>query len=276
MGKLKKFIYEVIIETRDNDLISMANALSYKLLLAVFPMIIFLMTLVAFFNIDTKNIVGSLTQDMPSDVMNIINVFIKEVVNTKRISLLSTSLFVSLFSASSGFNSLIKGLNKAYNITLDAKGIVKRRFISLVLVVVFCSLIIASLYTLIFSDLINNALIEAGLIRFVPSVLYNVRGYIVNAFIMLGMIIVIYKMSIGKKTPTKELLPGAIFTIISWLIISKGYNIYINNFSKYSVVYGSIGGIFIFAIWINLISYVLLIGGQINAVIYERRGKNGR
>jgi membrane protein len=56
-----------------------------------------------------------------------------------------------------------------------------------------------------------------------------------------------------------------------WLVVSKCFNIYINNFSRYSAVYGSIGAIFVFALWINFLSYALLIGGQINAVIYDKR-----
>jgi membrane protein len=56
-----------------------------------------------------------------------------------------------------------------------------------------------------------------------------------------------------------------------WLVVSKCFNIYINNFARYSAVYGSIGAIFVFALWLNFLSYALLIGGQINAIFYDKR-----
>lgn len=273
MKRIKRFIIELIIKVIDNDLISMANALTFKLLLGSFPFIIFLMTLIAFFNLRTDTFINGLSQDMPTEIMSIINVVIDEVVNTKRISLLSSSLMISLYSASSGFYYVMKGFNQAYGID-DSRGIVRTRAISFALVLIFCGIIIGSLYLVIFSDLINKLIVENTFLEAIPAEINSLRGYTINAMVLLGMIIIMYKLALAKKTCIKELLPGALFTILSWLVLSKGFNIYVNNFSKYSMVYGSIGGVFVFAIWLNLLAYVLLIGGQINAIIYERkRGK---
>jgi membrane protein len=84
------------------------------------------------------------------------------------------------------------------------------------------------------------------------------------------MIILIYLLAVEKKIGIRRLIPGALFTMGLWLVVSKCFNIYVNNFSRYSAVYGSIGAIFVFALWINFLSYALLIGGQINAVIYDK------
>ncbi|MDO5389026.1 MAG: YhjD/YihY/BrkB family envelope integrity protein, partial [Clostridia bacterium] len=75
---------------------------------------------------------------------------------------------------------------------------------------------------------------------------------------------------INIKIEIKCLLPGIMFTIISWYVVSKGFNIYINNFSRYSVIYGSIAAIFVFGIWLFLLSSLILIGSQINAVLYDK------
>ena len=270
MKKIKMFVTELVIKVIENDLISMANALTFKLLLGSFPFIIFLITLIAFLNLRTDTFINSLAQDMPVEIMNIINLVIDEVVNTKRISLLSSSLLISLYSASSGFYYVIKGFNQAYGID-DDRGIIRTRAISFALVLIFCGIIIGSLYLVIFSDIVNMLIVKNTFLEAIPTEINSLRGYTINAMVLLGMIIIMYKLALAKKTCIKELLPGALFTILSWLVLSKGFNIYVNNFSKYSMVYGSIGGVFVFAIWLNLLAYVLLIGGQINAIFYERK-----
>jgi len=130
---------------KHNELVDMANALSFKLILSVFPFIIFLMSCIAFLNLDIRSFVPAFGNEVPSMVKDIISVFISEVVDTRRVSLLSSSLLVSLFSASSGLYTLMKGLNRAYGAS-ERRGYFAQRFISLLLVIIFTALIILSLY----------------------------------------------------------------------------------------------------------------------------------
>ena len=73
------FIHEVYIRMRNNELIDMANALSFKLILSIFPFIIFILSSVAVFNLDVSNIVVSLTDDVPETVRQMLRFFIKDV-----------------------------------------------------------------------------------------------------------------------------------------------------------------------------------------------------
>jgi membrane protein len=257
-------VYNGII---NNDLVDMANALSFKLILSIFPFIIFLMSLIAFLEVDVSGYLVAFTNNVPSEVGDIINTFIDEVVNTKRVTLLSSSLLVAMVSASSGFFTLMKGLNRAYDVTIK-RNYLFRRFISLLLVIIFTALIITSLYICMFSDILNDKLFANH--PELSEVMLSVRSYAVAALLMFFMIILIYLLAVEKKIGIRRLIPGALFTMGLWLVVSKCFNIYVNNFSRYSAVYGSIGAIFVFALWINFLSYALLIGGQINAVIYDK------
>jgi membrane protein len=261
------FIRAVYNGIVNNDLVDMANALSFKLILSIFPFIIFLMSLIAFLEVDVSGYLAAFTDNVPGEVGDIINTFIDEVVNTKRVSLLSSSLLVAMVSASSGFFTLMKGLNRAYDVTIK-RNYLLRRFISLLLVIIFTSLIIISLYICMFSDILNDKLFANH--PELSEVMLSVRSYAVAALLMFFMIILIYLLAVEKKIGIRRLIPGALFTMGLWLVVSKCFNIYVNNFSRYSAVYGSIGAIFVFALWINFLSYALLIGGQINAVIYDK------
>lgn len=269
MEKTLVFIITVIKRVKNNDLISMANALTYKLVISIFPFIIFLMTIIGFLNINPNNFLKGIEQEFPSDIMNIINAFMKEVIYTKRLSLLSSSLFISIVSASSGFNSMIRGLNKAYEIK-ETRNYIKVRLISILLVVVFAGLMIASLMLFIFSDAVKKLIVEYSILTDIPKFIDGFTMYFLNFFILCVIIVIIYKIAICRKISSNKLIPGAAFSAVSWLILSKGFNIYVNNFSRFSKVYGSIGSVFILLFWINMISFILLIGGQINAVLYDR------
>lgn len=244
----------------------MANALTFKLLIAIFPFIIFLMTLMGFFNIGIDKYIEDINKVLPIPIQSLLNTFLIEVIETKRVSLLSTSFLVSIYSASTGFNSIIQGLNKAYEIE-DKRNFIKKRITSILLVFIFAFLVNISLLLFIFSDFIKDLILRYTYLKFIPFFLDSLFLYVFIGIALFFMIFVIYKISIYEKVGFFEILPGAFFTIIGWLILSKLFNIYINNFSKYSKIYGSIGSIFVFVVWINMISLILLLGGQINAIL---------
>ena len=262
------FVNEVYTRIRDNELVDMANALTFKLILSLFPFIIFLMSCIAFLDLDVSSLKIGFENEIPGLVSDIINSFISEVVDTKRISLLSSSLLVSWFSASSGIYTMMRGLNRAYGVS-EQRGYFTQRFISLLIVMVFTVLIIISLYACIFSDKINEMIFNIA--PSVPLISVNARSYAITAALIFTMIILIYMLALVKRPKIRQLIPGTVFTMGGWLLLSKVFNIYVNNFSRYSTVYGSIGAIFVFALWLNLLSYDLLIGGQINAIIYDKK-----
>ena len=206
---------------------------------------------------------------MPKDVKEIFLVFIQEVVYTKNVSLLSISLLISIFSASSGFNYFIKGINKVFDID-DGRGVIKKRLISILLVFVFSFLIIASLILFIFCDAIEDFFIDFISSDDIIKDIFGMTGYIINVIALFIILIVTFKISLYGKIRFKQLVPGTVIVVCGWLFMSKIFNIYINNFSKISVVYGSLGSIFVLLIWINMLSVLVLSGSQINAIILEK------
>ncbi|WP_250277855.1 YihY/virulence factor BrkB family protein [[Clostridium] colinum] len=266
MNKFLDFIKILIKKTTENELMLMANALTYKLLIAIFPFIIFLMTLLGFSNLDIGKYIIEFGKTLPKPIENILMVFVQEVIQTKSVSLLSTSFLVTIYSASTGFNSIIQGLNRAYEQD-DTRSFILKRGTSVMLVFIFAILVNCSLLLFIFSDYIGELIIKYTPLEFIPYFLNSIFLYIFISAILLVMVLVIYKISISKKVSLKNILPGAIITVLGWLILSKGFNIYINNFSRYSKIYGSIGSIFVLVIWINMVSLILLLGGQINSIL---------
>ncbi len=263
MEQIFKFLKKVVEKVIQNDLLTYANSLSFRLILAIFPFIIAVLTLFGFFNLPTDNIIAMVIRFVPGDVGQMISSFIAEVIGEKRISLFSTSLLIAVYTASTGFYTMIKGICQSYiNKNLD---FVKARLMSVLLMFVFVVSIVATLYVIIFGDAINRMLINFRIIKHIPHIFNGMLINIANMFVMFFFLVVLYKSSIGIRTRIRDILPGIFFTLGGWLIVSKLFNIYVNNFSRYSVIYGSIGTLFVFALWLYLLSCVILIGAQINA-----------
>jgi len=269
LKKAFNFIVYFIRKFEENELIYFANALTYRLLFALFPFIIFLITLLGFFDFQVDSKIQNILFSMPEEIRNIFSVFLEEVVYTKNISILSISLFISVFSASSGFNYLIKGINKAFDIE-DERSFFKTRIISILLVFVFSFLIIASLILFIFCDAIENFLINFMDSADILNKIFGMTGYIIDAVALFAIIIVTFKIAVCKKISFKQLVPGTVVVVGGWLLMSKIFNIYVNNFSKVSVVYGGLGSIFILLVWLNMLSMIILGGSQINAIIIQK------
>ena len=269
MKKFFQFIVCFAKKFEENELFYFANALTYKIVLALFPFIIFFMTLLGFFNIELD--IANYIFEMPKEISQIFVVFCEEVIYTQNFSLLSISLGIAIFNASTGFHYLIKGINKAFDI--EEEGFIRSRVLSFFLVFVFAFLIIASFIFLIFCDAIEEMLIEYTNLTDISNKIFSMSSYILNALILFSCILIIFKLSIFKKISFKHLIPGAIIVSAGWLLMSKLFNIYINNFSKISVVYGSLGSIFILFVWLNLLSILILAGSQFNAMLIQRKKK---
>ena len=270
MQKFIQFILKLIKKIQKDRIFSLANELTYKLILAIFPFITFLMTLLGFFNIKIDRLITEAAGLLPPQLVGILETFLTEVLNQQHISLLSISLIVSIYSASSGFKAVINGINHAYE-QKETRGFVKIRLISLGLVFLFALSIISSLILLIYGDFIISIISSHHYFseNYLMHLLNSLK-FIAAIFILLVTVTLIYKFTCSKKVSFKNIIPGSIFTVALWVISSKAYSIYVESFANYSKVYGSIGNIFILLIWLNIISLCLLIGGEINAILENK------
>ena len=268
---LKSFLFLCEVKNRviKNDLMTYANSLTFKLILAIFPFIIALLTLLGFLNLPAEKITNSVVNDMPKELADMISYYISDVLGERRLSLLSSSIVIAIYSASAGFHTMVKGICNSFEINED-RTFFKTRLISLVLMLIFVVIIVGTLYIVIFGDTINRLLESSGIVNHIPDIITGTAMHLLTAFVIIIFLVLLYKFSISIKIKIKYLLPGIFFTMASWFVISKIFKIYINNFSKYSLIYGSIGAIFVFGLWLFLLSCTILIGYQINAVLYDR------
>ena len=274
--KSKSFLRKTIIflvmfikKISDDDIFALGAQLAYYMILSFIPFLIFRMTLIGFSHLNSDYVLHLLSNVMPIEAYNLIQSTVVQVIDGEQAGLLWISIGLAIWVSSSGFKAVIKGLNKAYGVK-ETRSYVKLKIISIIYTILLALVIIATLFLFVFGDVIGNFLIR---VLEHPEVLYfiwNILRYIVVILIMILFFMFIYNATPCARLGWLEVIPGAAITTIGWILISYIFAYYVNNFSNYSRLYGSLGAVFMFMTWMFITSMILILGGEINAVLAEK------
>lgn len=265
-----KFIIYFIVKIKNDDIFSLAAQLAYYLILSFFPFLIFLLTLIGFSNLDSMEVLGALRAMLPTSAFELIYNVIIEVIEKQNTGLLGASLLLVVWSASSAFRAVIKGINKAYGLN-ENRSFIKRAFIAIICTFSLAFVILLTLILLVFGGLIGNLIASYLPHPIIVYRIWNFLRYILVIFMMILIFASIYRYTPSKRLKWKEVFPGAIACTVGWLVVSLGFSFYINNFSNYSKIYGGLGAVIILITWLYLTSIILITGGEINSIIVIRK-----
>ncbi|MCL1924650.1 MAG: YihY/virulence factor BrkB family protein [Defluviitaleaceae bacterium] len=207
--------------------------MSFKLMLSIFPFLLIALNILSFLQLDFHELTMQIGDYVPAEIINIL-----ESLNPAN-GLSILALLILLYNATKGFSAMINGINSLY---LESE----RRKSS-----------IYGISLLLF-------------ILFVASLIFSIIFRGLGIFIIFFTVLIINILAIKPRVKIKKLLPGCFFVTFAWLILSFGFNIYINNFSNMTLLYGSIGGVMVLLIWLNLMCNTLLFGSVLN-VLSERK-----
>ena len=260
---LKKLYKKVM---RD-DIFAVASQLAYNLILSFFPFMIFLLTLIGASNLNQQGVLEVLKMFLPTTAYDLIYSTIEEVFMVQQKgNLLWLSIALAIWTSSSGFRAVIHGINKAYEES-EKRSYVKVVILSILCTIILAMLIIVTLFLLVFGDLIGKYLLSK--LPFDDAIMFgwDMSRYIVLVSMMIVTFAALYYFAPCKKLAWFEVIPGAVFTTLGWIGTAYLFSFYVNNFGNYSRFYGSLGAVFMLMTWLFLSSVILLLGGEINAVL---------
>ena len=266
--KDSNFFSYLVYRIGKDDASGLAAQMTYHFVLAMFPMLIFLLTLLPAFNIDQSRITDMLSS-APSETSSIIKSVIGDVTKIASGGLLSVGLILAIWSAANGMTAIMNSFNVAYDVEDSRNGILLK-LLSVVFTIVmgFVFLIAMALPTL--GSAISHYLFGPLGLDSQIKWIFTLLRVVLPLIIILLLFIVLYSVAPNVKTKFRSVLPGAIFTSVIWLLGSFAFGWYISNFGNYSKTYGSIAGIIILLIWLYLTSFIIIIGAEINAIIHQR------
>ena len=242
-----------------------SSAISFKFFMALFPGIIFFLSLIPYIPIDhfQENLLDGLENMLPNDIFVLIENTINDLINHKHSGVLSIGFFLSLYFASNGINTMLIAFNSSHQVQLKRKPI-RQRLISLgifgiisVLFIIALSAIMVGEYLAYYKDYQSlGVAIRIGyqLLKW---------GLMVTSLIL--AISTLYNFGNTKRTEWKFISAGATLSTVTIIIASYGLAFFFSNFGKYNELYGSIGSLLMILIWINVVSYIMLLGFELSA-----------
>ncbi|MCL2047318.1 MAG: YihY/virulence factor BrkB family protein [Defluviitaleaceae bacterium] len=254
MKKLGIFIFNLVIKCSHDQVFDRAAGLTLRVLLAFFPFLIFLMTLMGFLEIAVEPILAALYDTFPAEISKMLATFIMEISETRSGGLLSAALFFSVYNTLNGFRAVVRCINFAYGIR-ERRGGLSQIAVSLMLMLIFSAALIFMLAISVFGK------------QYSAFWVFAKQGL---AFVVLFLLTsLIYKLACEKSLGARYIFHGAAFTVTAWLIIGTTFGYFTRSFTRFPMIYGSIAGVFLLIIWLNAVGVVLLIGNEINVMVGE-------
>ncbi|MGE7675322.1 YihY/virulence factor BrkB family protein [Lysinibacillus sp. NPDC094403] len=264
------FMQDLILRLQRVEISALAAELAYFFLLSFFPLLIFLVTLLPFLNIETTQVYSFLVNIMPDEVYRLIENTLNEILTSRNSGLLSIGVLGTIWSASKGINALIRALNKAYD--TETRGSILDRGLSLVFTIAFVVVIAVALLLPVFGQQVGHFLFSiVGIEEQFEIIWYRMRWSIPPLLIFI-VLMGIYRF-VPNTNPRLKLMsvwPGALFSTLTWLAATYAFSFYISNFANYSATYGSIGGVIILMLWLYFTGIILIFGGILNATMQKK------
>ena len=251
-----------------------ASSLAFNFFLAFFPSIIVFLTLIPYIPVNglQETLMELLNVVLPPSTNEITFQALDDIINNTRGGLLSIGFLLALYFSTNGINSLIEAFNASYHIR-ENRPIIQQRILSLGLTLLLSFMLIIAMGLIIFGKFVVSYLTEYKLItQYAGELILYGKWFTILLVLWLG-ISVLFHLGPSIKSKWKLFTPGSILATLGIIITSIGFNYYINHFSQYNKIYGSIGTLMIILIWMYFNSIILLTGFELNASIANAKGK---
>lgn len=266
-------------QVNEDDVFGRAAQLSYYFLLALFPLLIFLITVFGFFadaGSDLRqSLLNYLGQVMPGSATELVQKTITEVSEQAGGAKLSFGVLAALWAASNGMGAISETLNVAYNVK-ETRPWWKVRLVTVGLTIAIALLIISALALLLYGHRIADALAASYGLSAVFTLTWKIAQWpIVLLFILLSFNLIYFFGPDVKDQSWRWVTPGATIGVALWLLVSFIFKLYLSYFNSYSATYGSLGALIVMMLWFYLTGAAILIGGEINSEIEDAAAKAG-
>lgn len=268
-AKIKSLLKNSFNIYNKNDISIISTQLAFNLLFSFFPFLIVLVSLLGYSTVSQDKLMDLLRNFLPMEAVNLSKKMIVEVIQTKKIPLISFSMLAMLWSASNGVASIIMSLNRAYNIK-EERSFLKLQATTFAFTIVLIMSVLIALILIVFGEIEGKVYIDMLGYSKEAEMIIDITRYVLCNILMFFMFSLLYKFAPAKKILFSHIFPGAIFSTLALIALSQGFSYYVSNLGNYSFVYGSLGSVIVFMTWLLLISNIILIGGEINAA-YNRR-----
>ncbi|MBL7859233.1 MAG: YihY/virulence factor BrkB family protein [Cyclobacteriaceae bacterium] len=276
---LYKIVKIFLRNLNKDEILDRANGVAYNFILAIFPTIIFLFTLIPYATrlypeINAENIMQFIGEIMPPSMFDVASSTVMDIVSNQRGGLLTLGFFFAIYLSTNGMMALMRAFNACYR-TIERRGELKTRLIATALTFNLAFVLFLAIVLLVVGQLFLDYTLEhlsefswLNLDNFTVFMLFVLRFLVIFIVFFLA-ISTIYYFGPAIHYNWRFFSIGSVLATLSSLAVSYGFSFYITNFGTYNKVYGSIGVLIALMVWIQLVTIVLLVGYEVNATIHD-------
>ncbi|PCJ81775.1 MAG: hypothetical protein COA49_04535 [Bacteroidetes bacterium] len=249
-----------------------AASISYRLLLAFFPAMILLLSILPHTPLDTNDVMDALLLFFPGETVSLFEITVSDLLEKSHGSILSIGFVLTVIYASSSVNAILTGFNASY--LLEKKGSALVYYlVSLVLLVILVVMLGVSVLLIGFSGqgltwLSSNGWLPGELVPWL-----NMARWSLSLVLVYFSVSLLYHFGNPDRDKWRTITPGATMTTILIVVLSIGFGAFITYLDSYNRLYGSLGTFLLLLVWINANSAVLLLGFEFNVSVHKARNE---
>jgi membrane protein len=285
-GSLKNFLRDLrdlasfralkatVQEFQRDDALGMAAQLAYYLILALFPFILVLVSLLGTFGSEelASEVLGYFKQVMPEQAYEIIKDFTDNIISGKAEApgLFTFGILFTIWAASGAFAALINALNRAYDVQ-ETRPFWKVRGMAILMTLGLSVLILIGVLLLVLGPQIGEAIANVFGLEETFLLVWEVARWPVALFFMMFAVALLYYFAPDVHQPFRWITPGGLIGVLLWVLASVAFNFYVSNFGSYNKTYGSIGAVIVLLLYLYISSLTILFGATLNAILVRMK-----
>ena len=249
-----------------------AAALAYFLLFMIFPLAIFLSSLLGLLELDISGIVTGLRTLLPGSVVDLVESYLNYVSVTSSRSMLWFGLVFTIYFPMRAADCLMTAVRKAYRLPKPKNQL----FYTLKVLLYTVFLLVTIALTLALATVGRAVLEFTGRFVVVPAAFIEMWAdlrFLVLGGVMFAAVGLLYVAAQDERQPAKNIVPGVLAALVGWMVVSAAFSYYVEHFAKYTVIYGALGTVIVLMMWLNLTALTLIMGAEVNGVLISIRGK---
>ena len=250
-------------------------ALAFYLLFTMFPLMVFLSSLLGLLHLEKTELLQGLTQFLPAEVLDFVMTYLDYAAAHSSVRLLLFGLFFSLYFPMRATNSLMRAVRTAYHLGPPLAPV--RHLLRTLLYTMM--LIVTVVVTLTLMTAGRRLLEYAAHALGLPGelvVLWQWLRFPVTAVVMYFALFLLYAMAQDGRQPLRNLWPGVLAALLGWMALSALYSVYVDYIASYSLLYGSVGTAVVLLMWLYLTAVTLILGAELNGTLIAlRRERDG-
>lgn len=270
----KTFVGRIWTRINDHDIFGRSAQLSYYFLLAVFPLMLVLVTLLGYFagaGSDLRNkLLSYLSTVMPYSAVTLVRTTLDEITRARGTGKISLGILAALWAASNGMGAVSSTLNVAYAVK-EERPWWKVRLVAVFLTTMFAFFIVIALAILFFGGHLGARVAAYYGFSAAFILAWSILQWPIALAFLLLTFDLIYYLAPNVRRPKRRLWTGgAITAVVLWLLVSFGFRLYLHFFNSYSITYGSLGALIVLMLWFYFTGMAILIGGEVNSELEQQ------